>query len=57
MSVTFINRTSRVAIEARIAQLRRVSQCSSELMILGDYQAPFGKTEARAEARKWLCQV
>ena len=43
MSVTFINRTSRVAIEARIAQLRRLSR-----WILGDYQAPFGKTEARA---------
>ena len=57
MSVTFDNRTSRVAIEARIAQLRRLSHCSGELMILGDYQAPFGKVEARTEALKWLWQV
>jgi len=57
MSVTFVNRTSRVAIEARIAQLRRLSHCSGELMILGDYQAPFGKVEARTEALKWLWQV
>jgi hypothetical protein len=37
MSVTFTNWTSRVAIEARVAELRR-------------YHPPFGKAEARTEA-------
>jgi hypothetical protein len=41
MSVTFTNWTSRVAIEARVAELRR-------------YHPPFGKAEARTEALKWI---
>jgi hypothetical protein len=27
------------------------------LTLRGDYHAPFGKIEARAEAAKWLCLV
>ena len=57
MSVTFINWTSRVAIEARVAELRRLSHSSNDLMIPGDYHLPFGKTELRTEALKWLWQV
>jgi hypothetical protein len=57
LSVTFVNWTSRVAIEGRVAELRRLSHSSNELMILGDYHVPFGKTEARTEALKWLWQA
>jgi hypothetical protein len=55
MSNGFINWTSRVAIAARIAE--RCPQNWNELTTPGDYHLPFGKTEARAEAAKWLCQV
>jgi hypothetical protein len=53
---TFTNQTSRVAIEARIAERRRADN-GNELTMRGDYHLPFGKAEARAEAAKWLCQV
>ena len=57
MSVTLTNWTSRVAIEARVAQLRRLSYSSNEAMIPWDYHLPFGKTEARTEASKWIWQT
>ncbi|MGB6809863.1 MAG: hypothetical protein WBE81_25215 [Pseudolabrys sp.] len=56
MSNTFRNWTSRVAIAARIADRRRL-QDWNELTMPGDYHGPFGKTDARAEAAKWLWQV
>jgi hypothetical protein len=56
MSITFINRISRVAIASRVAKSRRPHEWN-ELTMLGDYHLPFGKTEARAEAAKWLCPV
>ena len=56
MSNTFMNWTSRVAIAGRIAERRRLENCS-ELAMPGDYHLPFGKTEARAEAAKWVWQV
>ena len=52
MSESFINRTSRVAIAGRIAE-----RLWNELSLRGDYHTPFGKTEARAEATKWLCLI
>jgi hypothetical protein len=54
MSFTFINWTSRVAIEGRFAELRRLSQGSNEPMIPWDYHLQFGKTAARTEALKWI---
>lgn len=57
MSVTFINWSSRVAIAGRIAEERRLLESWIELMIPGDYHMPVGKTEARAEAGKWLWQI
>ena len=57
MSVTFLNWTSRVAIAGRVAEWRRQSYRSNELMIPGDYHLPFGRTEARTEALKWLWQA
>jgi hypothetical protein len=57
MSVTFMNWTSRVAIAGRVAEWRRQSYSSNELMIAGDYHLPFGRTEARTEALKWLWQA
>jgi hypothetical protein len=56
MSDSFINRTSRVAIAARVAQ-RRQPQHWNELTLRGDYHLSFGKSEVRAEAAKWLCLV
>jgi hypothetical protein len=56
MSDSFINRTSRVAIAGRVAERLR-PQGWNELTLRGDYHAPFGKTEARVEAAKWLCLV
>ena len=53
----FMNWTSRVAIAGRVAQLRRLSRDSNELMIPRDYHLPFGKTEARTQALKWLWQA
>ena len=56
MSNTFLNRTSRAAIAGRIAEERR-PQNSNPLTMPGDYHLPFGKTEAQAEAAKWLWQI
>ena len=56
MSVSFINWTSRVAIAGRVAEQRR-PQGWNELTLRGDYHAPFGKAEARAEAEKWIWQI
>ena len=56
MSNIFMNWTSRVAIAGRIAERRRLQNCN-ELAMPGDYHLPFGKTEARAEAAKWVWQV
>jgi hypothetical protein len=50
--VTFMNRTSQAAIAARVSESRR-SQNGNELTRRSDYQQPFAKTEARAEAAKW----
>ena len=55
MSNSILNWTSRVAIAGRIAECRR-PQSWSELTILGDYHAPFGKAEAQAKAARWLWQ-
>ena len=55
MSDTFINWTSRVAIAGRIGE--RLRPQGNEFTLRGDYHRPFGKSEARAEAVKWLCQV
>jgi hypothetical protein len=57
MSGTFENWRSRVAIVGRVAALRRVSHSSNEPMIPWDYHLPFGKTEARTEALKWIWQI
>ena len=57
MSITYENWSSRVAIAGRVAELRRVSYSSNEPMIPWDYHLPFGKTEARTEALKWICQT
>jgi hypothetical protein len=54
MSDTYMNWTSRVAIAGRVAERRRLSFSSNDLAIQGDYHLPFGKTEAQAEALKWL---
>ena len=56
MSNSILNWSSRVAIAGRIAEYRR-PQTWNDLTILGDYNLPFGKAEARAEAAKWLCEV
>ena len=52
-----MNWTSRVAIAGRVAEWRRISHSSSELIIPGDYYLPFDKTVARTEALKWLWQT
>ena len=57
MSATFMNWSSRVAIAGSVAEWRRISHSSNELIIPGDYHLPFGKTEARTEALKWLWQT
>jgi hypothetical protein len=46
---TFTNPTSRVAIDARIAERRRGND--------DDYYPPTAKAKARAELVKWLWQV
>jgi hypothetical protein len=56
MTDSFINWTSRVAIAGRIGERLRLRGWN-ELTLCGDYHAPFGKSEARAEAAKWLCLV
>jgi hypothetical protein len=53
---TFTNQTSRVTIEARIAERRRADN-GNELTMRGNdgYYLPTAK--AQAELVKWLCQV
>ena len=55
MSNSILNWSSRAAIAGRIAEYRR-PQTWNELTILGDYNLPFGKAEARAKAARWLWQ-
>ena len=55
MSDMFINWASRVAIAGRIGE--RLRPQGNDFTLRGDYHRPFGKSEARAEAVKWLCQV
>jgi hypothetical protein len=50
MSITFINRTSRVAIAGRVAEWRHPHEWN-ELTMLGDYHLPFGKPEAGQKPR------
>ena len=57
MSYSFLNWTSRVAIAGRVAERRRRRQGWNEFTLQGDYHAPFGKAEARAEAEKWIWQI
>jgi len=56
MSTTFVNWSSRVAIAARAAGCERHSRSWDE-WIPGDYHLPFGRTQARAGAAKWLWQI
>ncbi len=53
MSDSFFNRTSRVAIAARIAERHRL-QYWNELTIPSDYHLPFGKVEGQVKAARWL---
>jgi len=57
MTATFINQTSRVAIAGRVAELQRQCRSLDEWTPASDYQLPFGPTQARVEAAKWLCQI
>ncbi|HEY6860946.1 MAG TPA: hypothetical protein VI358_14315 [Pseudolabrys sp.] len=54
---TFANQTSRVTIEARIAERRRAEN-GYELTMRGDddYYLPTAKAKAQAELMKCLCQ-
>jgi hypothetical protein len=54
---TFANQTSRVTIEARIAERRRAEN-GIELAMRDndDYYLPTAKAKAQAELMKWLCQ-
>ena len=53
---TFTNQTtSRVTIEARIAERRRAEN-GNELTINDDYDQPTAKAKAQAELMKWLCR-
>jgi hypothetical protein len=54
MSDTFINWTSRVAIAGRVAEWRRLSLSSSELMIAGDYHLPFVAIDRRTATLRCL---
>ena len=53
---TFTNQTSRVAIEARIAERPRADN-GNELTMRGDYHLPFGRLTLGQKLRKWLRQV
>jgi hypothetical protein len=55
---TFVNQTSRVAIEGRIAERRRADN-GNELTTRDDhdYHLPTAKAKAQAELMKWLCQI
>ncbi len=55
---TFTNQTSRVTIEARIAERRRADNGNELTMRDNDaYSLPTAKAKAKAELVKWLCQV
>ncbi|MGA7389261.1 MAG: hypothetical protein WBW99_15245 [Pseudolabrys sp.] len=56
MSNSFLNWTSRGRYRSARAEERR-SESWNELTIPGDYHTPFGKTEARTKATKWLWQA
>jgi hypothetical protein len=54
---TFTNQTSRVAIEARIAERRRAENGNELTMRANDdYDLPNAKAKAQAELMKWLCR-
>jgi hypothetical protein len=55
MSNTLANWSSRVTIAARIAE--RLRSPSADETPPGDYHKPFGKTEAKTKAAKWLWQA
>ena len=52
---TFINQTSRVAIEGRIAERRRAD--NSNELTMNDYYLRSAKAKAQAEVMWWLCQL
>jgi len=54
MSNALVNWSSRVTIAARIAERLRPS---ADEPTPGDYHKPFGKTEAKTKAAKWLWQA
>jgi hypothetical protein len=56
MSNSFLNWTSRVAVDGRMAEHRR-PQNWGESPLPGDYHLPFVKAEAQTKAAKWLWQV
>jgi hypothetical protein len=55
MSNALANWSSRVTIAARIAE--RLRSPSADGTPPGDYHKPFGKTEAKTKAAKWLWQA
>jgi len=55
MSTDFVNWTSRVAISTRVADCQRQSRGWDD-RLPGDYHLSFGRSEARAEAAKWIWQ-
>ena len=55
MSNALANWSSRVTIAARIAE--RLRSPSADETTPGDYHTPFGKTEAKTKAAKWLWQA
>jgi len=55
MSNALANWSSRVIIAARIAE--RLRSPSADEATPGDYHRPFGKTEAKTKAAKWLWQA
>jgi len=57
MSESFMNWTSRVAIDGRVVNWRRQGQGWNEYTLPGDYHMPFGRDGARAEAAKWIWQL
>ena len=54
---TFTNQTSRVTIQARIAERRRADNGNELTMRDNDYYLPTAKAKAQAELVKWICQV
>ena len=54
MSNALVNWSSRVTIAARIAERRSPS---ADEATPGDYHKPFGKTQAKTKAAKWLWQA